>query len=226
MAPGIRAVQGHIDRQIPDDPDPVPVGVVLDRLPLAEEHILLEIIEADVIHQLAAPFFHGFRPAQADILLPLHPGRVPEPELQGAVEGIVLQPLPVIGDVGLEVVAVSVEAVLLPFPLRVQGKGAVLIGAAQERKAHLIDPLVIHIGGVAAEVVLLHFLPAQITRSDQLVRIDHIGIARKGREGLIGRISVAGLAQRQDLPPGLARLHQKVYKPVCLCGKTADPVAG
>ena len=61
MAPGIRAVHSDIDRQIADYADPVFVGVIFDRLPLQEKHILQEAIETDVVHQLGVPSFHGLR---------------------------------------------------------------------------------------------------------------------------------------------------------------------
>lgn len=41
--------------------------------------------------------------------------------------------------------------------------------------------------------------PASATGGDELIRVDEVGIARKGRKRLIGRIAVARRADRQDL---------------------------
>ena len=52
MAPCIGAVQSHVDRQIPQDLDPVLVGIVLERFPLPVEHILHKTVESDLIQKL------------------------------------------------------------------------------------------------------------------------------------------------------------------------------
>ena len=226
MAPGVRAVHGHIDGQVSDDPDIVAGRIALEGLPLAEEHILHEAVEPHLVQELSVPLADGLRPAQADVLVPVHPGRVLKMALEGAVEGIVVQPFLVVCYVGLKSIPVVVIGLALPPVVRPESIGTVLIGPVQEQVAALVDPVIVHVGRVCAEIKLFRLLPGQIAEPDQLFQIDKIGISRKSGKGLIGGIPVSGLAQRQDLPPALSGLCQKIYKTIGFRGKTADPVFG
>ena len=68
------------------------------------------------------------------------------------------------------------------------------------------------------------FFPCQHSLLDQFFQINKVGIARKGREGLVGRITIGGGMDRQDLPIGLACLLQPINKCIRFLGKTADAV--
>ena len=128
MAPGIRAVHSDIDRQIADYTDPVFVGVIFDRLPLQEKHILQEAIETDVVHQLGVPFFHGLRLPEADIIVPFCPGGIFKTALERAVKRVIFKPFLIICDKSLESITVPVVSRLFPYIRRMQGVGTVFIG--------------------------------------------------------------------------------------------------
>ena len=224
MTPGVGAVQCHIDGKISQDLYPLFGCVIFDCLPLAVEHILQEAVITDIIVQDPAPVLHGVRPAQADVFVPLHPCRVFKTALQRAVKGIVIQPFLVVCNIGLEGVAVCIVRSLCPFFIRMQRKRAVFISTAQKRITKPIDPVIVHVGGMCAEFKLIGFFSGEISRSDELLKIDKIGISREGRKRLIRRVTISGLPQGQDLPPGLAGFRKKVNETIGFRRKAADSV--
>ena len=56
----------------------------------------------------------------------------------------------------------------------------------------------------------------------QPVEADQLRIAGEGREPLVGRVAVAGRAERHDLPQALAGGVQKIHKRICGVTELAD----
>ena len=77
---------------------------------------------------------------------------------------------------------------------------------------------------VLAPALPVQLLLRQPSGGDELIRVDEVGIARKGRKRLIGRIAVARRADRQDLPIGLPGLFQEIDKVKRSLAKVAHAV--
>ena len=60
--------------------------------------------------------------------------------------------------------------------------------------------------------------------SPRALQVDELGVARKGRTALVGAVPIAGGAQGQDLPDGLARRRKEIHEPDGLRPKAADPI--
>src|SRR5262245_51028848 len=59
---------------------------------------------------------------------------------------------------------------------------------------------------------------------DEKMRTDEIGVARESGKALIGRIRIPRRSERQNLPPGLPRSHQRVHPAVSFRAEIADAV--
>ena len=57
---------------------------------------------------------------------------------------------------------------------------------------------------------------------NQLARVDEESVAGEGRERLVGRVSIASRAQRQDLPQMLAARSQKINERARPVAKITD----
>ena len=67
-------------------------------------------------------------------------------------------------------------------------------------------------------------LPGQQALLRQQVKVDEIGVARKGGKTLVGAVPITGGTDGQDLPVGLPGLGQKIHKTVGLAAQGADAV--
>ena len=189
IGPGIRAVKGHIDRNVPHNTDALLVGISLQCFPLGSKQVLLELIETDLLRQFFPVFFQSPWLSQADVLIPFHPAHILKMALHCHVQGIIRQPVLILL-CKLQIVLLLQQAVLSrPF-----------VGNAQKFESGEPDFLIIHIGGIAAVVHGLALLLRQITLPDQCLQINIVGIARKGGERLIRGIPIAGGPQGQNLP--------------------------
>lgn len=103
---------------------------------------------------------------------------------------------------------------------------AALICLAQQFQAVFAHFAIIHPLRVGTEVHAVALLSGQDALFDQIFQIDQIGVARDGGKGLIGGSAVAGGAQGQDLPVGLACLDQSVHKIISRPGETANAILG
>ena len=210
MRPGIRAVHGDIDRDIADDLDAVCVGIGLERAILLAELELQILLELDIKVELAAVVIQRVAPAQADILRPFIPALAAEEILERHEQRIIGKPPAVFADKTL-ILAVAADI-------------RALIGLAQQRIAHIVELFVIDILRIAAEVAAIAFLAREYALLDQLVQTDEIRVAGEGGKGLIRRIAVAGRAQGQDLPEGLACIPEIIDKVISGLVKAADAV--
>ena len=118
--------------------------------------------------------------------------------LAGHIQGIVRQPPGVIPAELLR---------LLPIPLPSPG-----LGPFQQSQPVVIKGGIVHLGRVPSPVHGGNLSRLQQPILRQQVQVNEPGIARVCGIGGIGGISMAGGSQGQHLPPGLARLRQKIHK--------------
>ncbi len=155
----------------------------------------------DLVGQLLIPSGQGLGVAVAQFGWPSVPAGPVEMVTQGAKAGIIQEPVPLV---------LTKSFKLLP-PLR-RGVGSE-IGRrfAQQLFLVMCHPAVIDPVRICRfrqrDIVLI-----QIAQADQFTQVDQQGVAGKGREGVVGRIAVAGGIKRQDLPDALAGFCQKVHE--------------
>ena len=212
IGPGVGGVHGHIDRYVADDFDALAVGVGLQLPPLFKELVLQILLEFDIVVQLAAVVIHCESPSQANILGPFIPASAVKEILDCHEQRIIRKP-PV----------VLLNKLQIGFVVHYI---AALISLAQKRIADVVHDLIVDVVLFSAIIDCVAFLLGEHALFDQILQADEIGIACEGGEGLIGGITVAGLAQGQNLPVGLARILQPIHKIISFLRETADAVFG
>ena len=196
MGPGVRGIEGHINRDVPDKLNSVFICVFFQFFPLDTEFVLEIFVELDVEIAFPPVVVQGVVPALLDVLGPFLPGGPVKAELHCHEEGVVLQPVRILLDEADEI--------------GILGDVAALVGQVQQGEALLVNLAIVHLGRVVPEIAGRAFLLRQQALLDQDLQVDEIRVPRKGGEGLIGRIPVAGGRQGQYLPVALARLPQLV----------------
>ena len=99
-----------------------------------------------------------------------------------------------------------------------------LISSAEHFVAAGVEGAVVHFQRVFAPLFCLELGRGEQALSLEGVKVDEIGVARKGGAALVGAVAVAGGAQGQDLPDGLACLGQKIHKLQRRFAKAADSI--
>ena len=194
MEPAVRAVEGHIDGDIADDADSLPVGVGLEFLPLLLKFQLQEAVEQDILLQLHLQLRHRLRLSEADLILPLRPALPLEMILHRHVDAVLLR-------LRAEILGGFAPA-RLPAGKRL----------SQNLIAGLVDPLIVHVAGILPAVRLQALRLGQQLLLRQGIQVYEIGISRKGAKGLVRGIPVACGAEGQHLPILLSCLPQPVHK--------------
>ena len=134
LRPDVRGVERHIDGHVADEADALAVGVIAQRLPLAEEEDLQEDPEVHLVLQLLVRPLHGLAAVQAQILIrPLAPAGHAVAALERHEQRVIPDP----GVVPPEGRHLLREA--LP---------AAFVGQAQHREAVGVDLAVVDAGGV------------------------------------------------------------------------------
>ena len=136
--------------------------------------------------------------AQAQRALPFQPGFAAVGILQRHEQGVVRQPECVVR-----------QKLLIIRRGLGQQTGA---GAAQDGIALLVQYTIVDAVGRALPINVAVLLGRKQPGLGQLVKINKVGVAREGRERLIGTIAIAGGAHRQDLPVVLPCRMQEVHK--------------
>ena len=201
IRPCIGAVKRHIDRNIADELYLPVIRIAFQLFPLNAEQILLELIELDLLRKLLAVFRKCLGFTSLNIFIPFYPADIVEGYLDCHIQRIVIEPVGIVLDKHAE--------------RRFLRNLAVLPCLAQELEAALIDLSIIYILCIVTEVIAVALLLCQIAALYEIIGINEIGISRKGRKGLVGRVSVARRPQRENLPVTLSRLRQSVNKIVC-----------
>ena len=190
MSPGIRTVHSYIDRNIPNDLDTFFIGIFFQFHPLFIEFKLHILLEFNVKIQLSAVIVHSVFPAETDILRPFGPLHTAKLIFHSHKKCIVGKP-PVV---------FRHESLII----RILADVAVFVCFAEKFIAAFVNLLVVYAVRPFSPVDFLAFLFCKNSLFHQSLQADKVRISRKGREGLIRRISVACRAQRKDLPVALS----------------------
>ena len=205
----IRGILRHIDRNIADQLDPSLIDIALQPPPLLPKLILQKAVE---ILAVSALLRHKSGVAGKPELLLLQkflvglPLRFPrllpaEPSLEAGIglseERIAKAVLPLIGDP----------------PFRLREFPAPVLFLSRSLLRFFLQPR------------LFTLLLREESLPDQSRKINEIGIPRKGRKALIGRIPVAGRPQGQNLPVALPGLRKKIRKTEGLLSEASDPIS-
>ena len=155
-------------------------------------------MELDVGFQLPAPVFDCRGLMRADIVRPLRPWPVAEMRLQRHEQRILREPCGLLLHIFVKIRRCAPQKARKCAP--------------QHGQTDLIEQGIVDVRRVLAPALPVQLLLRQPPGGDELIRVDEVGIARKGRKRLIGRIAVARRADRQDLPIGLPGLFQEIDK--------------
>ena len=186
--------------------------IVPQRRPLLKEEKLDIDKQLHIFLQLLAVLFQYFRrfPQPQRLVGPLRPRLHAEMTLACHKQGVILQPTAV-----LRPESGDLSRVPLPAPLLRQ---------RQHFEAALVNLAVVHITGLSTPLAAFHVAAFQQTVGDQHIQIDEVGISGKGGKALIGRVTIAGRAERQHLPVMLARLMEKISKIIGCLAQRADAI--
>ena len=209
-APHIRAVKGHIQRNIADDGDSSLIGVIPDLLPLLPELELDKLPVINLLGQLLPHPGQRLRLSSADILFPVHPARFLMAFLQGHIHGIVIQPVDILR---------RKLPVFRELPVLTAGKCEL-----KQRKTPVVQTSVIHPVRLLTPGILIDLLLFQELLFLQHVQVDKVGIPRKCRIGRIGAVPIARRSHGKHLPVLLLRPHQGIDKLIGRLPETADAV--
>ena len=83
---------------------------------------------------------------------------------------------------------------------------------------------IVDIAGVGAQVHAVDIALLQIAGLDKLGKVDEIGVARTGRERLIGRVAIARCRKGENLPVMLFARGEEIDKVIGVPAKAADTV--
>ena len=209
LAPHVGAVQGHIDGQIPDDPHPQAVGVVLQGLPLGEEPELHRLVKSDILRQLLPGGRQRRRVVVQEVLVrPVEPGRLAEAGLERPVQGVLPQP------------GIGGGKVPHGLGLRSAQPGE---GPPQQCLPALIE------GGVVDGRSLRHPGGGQLRLRQQapvpqVLQVDEQRVPGEGGLAGVGGVPRSGGPHRQHLPPPLPGVVEKFGKGPGLPAQGADAV--
>ena len=195
MGPDVAAVLGHEDRDVPDEADAAGRGESLEFLPLREEEPLAEAVgsaSAPARRSRAASRRRFRTSGQPGI--PVGPGSPRVVLLQRHEQGEVVEPGFLVGAPGVKFAlaggwsarswnTVQARSSIVVFQAMTGPKSTRSAGkSGRRRRSSARQPAVAH----------------------QAVEADQQGVARKRRQGLVGRVAEAGRPQGQDLPQALA----------------------
>ena len=217
--PCVGGIRGNVNRNIAHNGYALGLCVGVQGAPLAVELILQKGPEFNLLGMLLPELCQclGLPHAQgAGPLLPVHHAVA---DLDGHIQAVVGQP----------VAAQELETVpVIGVRRLIAGHRAlleeILVRLAQHGKTLVVQRAVVDLCGIAAPVDAGIVLFGQQAVRGQLVKVDEVGVARKGGKALVGAVGVAGGANRQNLPDGLARRGQKVHKVIGRLAHTANAV--
>ena len=201
VSPCVRTVHCYINRNISDNLDTLTVRIRFELIPLLKEFKLQILLEFNIKIQLLAIIIQRIAISQTDIFRPLGPCMAVKTVFQCHKQRIIGQP-PLILCHKLLVLLILADV-------------ASLICFAKKRETFLIQFLIIDIIFFLSEICRITLFFRQNTFFDQCLQTDKIWISGKSRKRLIRGIPVAGRSDRQNLPVGLSRLLQPVYKTIC-----------
>ena len=152
-----------------------------------------------------------FRSVQPGALIgPLRPGLHAKAALERHEQGIIRQPAGIFRLEGRHRLPVTAPAPGL--------------GLFQQGESTLIYLAVVHIARLRPPSAGVHLRLGQEVICDEGVQVDEVGVACKGRKGLVGGIPIAGRAKGQKLPVFLPCLVKKICKAIRRFAKGPDAV--
>ena len=201
MRPGVRAVHGYIDGDIPDNPDSLSIGISLQLSPLPDKLVLQIFLKLYVKIIFPLIIVHGIVPAQPDILRPFRPFLSAEHSLDCHENCIIPQPPAVFIFESLKFRVLRNIATFISFPKQLEARPVYLF--------------IVYGPGPFSPILRAAFFFCQHAFFHQSFQTDQVRISRKRRKRLIRRISIAGRAKRQNLPVALSAGLQPVHKVIC-----------
>jgi len=102
--------------------------------------------------------------------------------------------------------------------------GKALGGAVENLTTATKDGAIVNVVGIGAQVHAVDIALLQIAGLDKLGKVDEVGVARTGRERLIGRVAIARRRKGQNLPIMLFARGEEIDKVVGVPAKAADTV--
>lgn len=207
--PHLDGVARDIDGQVADDEDVALVGIGLEAAPLTIEEVLRHLVVE-----------HARGMGGADLGRSLTAGT----ELCGPLPKCLETALLLDGHelaVGDEPVFVGLDK-LVEVGRLVGGKA--LGGAVENLTTATKDGAIVDIAGVGAQVHAVDIALLQVTCLDELGKVNEIGIARTGRERLIGRVAIARRRKGQNLPIMLFARGEEIDKVIGVPAKAADAI--
>lgn len=207
--PHLDGVARDVDGQVADDQDVALVGIGLEAAPLAIEEVLRHLVVKHALGVGGADLV-GCLAAAAELLGPLPEGLEPALLFDGHELAV-----------GDEPVLVGLDKVIKIG--RLVGSKA-LSGSVENLTAAAKDSTVVDIAGIGAQVYAVDIVLLQIAGLDKLGKVDKVGVARTGRERLIGRVAIARRRKGQNLPVMLFARGKKIDEVVGIPAKAADAV--
>ena len=102
--------------------------------------------------------------------------------------------------------------------------GEALGGAVENLTTATKDGAIVDIAGIGSQIHTVDIALLQIAGLDKLGKVDEIGVARTGRERLIGRVAVARCRKGENLPVMLFARGKKIDEVVGIPAKAADSI--
>ena len=141
ICPRVRAVKGHINRDIPDNLHTLVIGILFQFPPLCIKQVLLKFIKKYLLFQLFRVFFDCFRFPEPDVPVPFRPAFPLVRILHRHIKGIIRKPERILRHKSLKIFVIF--------------KPAVIKSLLQYPKTGLVNFFIIHICFASAPVALL-----------------------------------------------------------------------
>ncbi len=198
VAPYVRAVVAHVDRNVAEEPHARAVATRFERHPLPEKEKLDERLPFDLDGVLGARLAERLFPAVPQILRPPVPDGPAETALEHDEERVIVE------------------------PVRVDRSEALVLGAQPARRPESVEgageePLLLRRGRVVIAARAGLHRRRQVVGPEQAVLHEPLGtyeerVPGEGRDAAVGRVAVGavGRVEGQHLPDALFRAREEI----------------
>ena len=207
--PHLDGVARDIDGQVADDQDVALVGIGLETAPLTIEEVLRHLVVEHARGMGGADLGRCFV-AGAQFCGPLPKGLEPALLFDGHELAVGNEPVFVCLDKVVEIGWLV--------------GGEAFGGTVENLAATAKNRAIVNVVGIGAQIHTVDIALLQIAGLDKLGKVDEIGVARTGRERLIGRVAIARRRKGQNLPVMLFARGKKIDEVVGIPAKAADAV--
>ena len=203
MGPGISAVQGDVDRHVAEQADALTGGCFPELFPLAPEQELRNPGAFDLVTVFLPGFLQGIRVPANEPPFPFGPGALAMPGLQNSEQGVIIEPvlrmlMQELFVIRAETVGWTAQESLRGFPKK---------PALDRYQAAVVHKL------MRQTVQWIEVSLIQQPLFYQRRQTNQVGVASKGRKGLVGRIAKSCRPGGQKLP--YAQLHSRQVVEEC-----------